>query len=118
MKENGTNKQIKNMEKDVKFGQMVASMKGIGRTIHQTAEDDLFKMIWLMDLENILIMMKHYMKENGSMISNMVKEKNNGQTVQFMRVSINTVKKKDMANLTGQTHRHFKVNLWIIIFMG
>lgn len=74
-------------------------------------------MIWRMALENILTQMEQCTKENGSMISSMVKGKSAGLMVLYMKASINMVKKMDLENSTGLIPLALKEIFKIIIFM-
>ena len=61
-------------------------------------------------MENILTTMELYMKEDGKMISNMVKELRSGMRVVNMRVTITTERKKDGANMTGSMDQFTREN--------
>lgn len=74
-------------------------------------------MIKRMDKESIFIKMVLPMKDNGKMISNMEKEKNNGQMEQSIKDNIIWGKKMAMENLIGLINLVIMEILKIIIFM-
>lgn len=74
------------------------------------------RMIKLMDLVNTRTLMEPNMKATGSMISNMVKEKNIGPMAHNMRVNISTARKTDMVNSCGLIVRATAANSSTIIF--
>jgi hypothetical protein len=119
-KVNGTCKLDLDMAVVIKFGAMEVFMRGIGKMIKLTEEEDSFmqmvifmtasgRTIKLMALENTLILMVPSMKDTGSMISNTVKVKRSGQMVLSMREIISLEKRTDSENFYGLIDLHMKV---------
>lgn len=105
-------KEVKDMELDNKFGQMVLSMKANGKKIRLTAREyfgmymetntkDNGREIRPMDKENILIVTVLHTKECGKMIYSTVKEKNIGTTIQSTPVAIQKAKNMELDAIHG-----------------
>ena len=127
MKVNGINNQEKDTEEVIKSGVMVVSTKDIGKMIKPMEKEDLFtqmeismtdtgKMIKPTDSVVTLILMEQSIKDIGKMISNMVRVKNNGQTVLNTLEATSTERKMVSVNSFGQINLHMMVNLLITIF--
>lgn len=127
-KVSGTLKQINVMDEDIRFGPMVASMKGTGKRIRPMAEVDSSmlmaismtgtgKMIKLTASDNILILMALNTKVIGLMTSNMDMEKSIGLMVHNMKETTSTAKRTVMEPSSGLTSHHIAENSSIIIFM-
>jgi hypothetical protein len=121
IKENGTQKQVKEMEKEFKFGLMVPAMTASGRMEWPKAMDDWFMLkatsmkvpgtlIKQMATEFTPIMEEVVMRDNGSMTNKTVKEARNGQTAQSTSATINKASNMVKANLSGVTSALTTVN--------
>ena len=123
---NGILREMLEMERADKFGQMDHFMMVTGEMIRPMAEVDSFmlmemfmrvigRMIKLMDLESIITQTVLATKAIGKKTNNMVMGKRLGLMEHVMKENTRRVKKMDLVNFHGLMGQHIKANFTITI---